>query len=419
MMKSRCLGASCVVAGTAIGAGVLVLPLVCAKVSFISGFFFMFVCWYVAYFTALVALELNLQVGCGHTLGALGKRFSGRVARILGDGSVKLLCYLLFIAYLCGASDVTMSLLQSFGVDLDCIALKHIFAGLFVFVLSSGVARAERWNRLLFAGIVVILVCAVCVLLYAAPTRIKTPAVLLHWSAFSWRDCAILPVLFTSFGFQVIFHTLTDYCKNDKEVLKKAFFFGSFLPFLFYFIWTFGALYVIAHIDTPTYVQLLAGRATLADVMNSLTGVLHKTPGCFASFLRVVFSSGGLFLTLSLLAILTSMIGVALGLSTSWEAILPKKKMSLRGQRFLSVLLTIVPSWAVAVVNPAFFLGFLAFAGCVLTVIAIFLPIYLLYRQRGEGRYTPFYPIVDSKLLQVVSLVWGAFVVVSEIKGLL
>ena len=419
LIKSRCLGAACVVAGTAIGAGVLVLPLVCANVSFLSGFFYMLFSWFVAYFTALVALELNLQAGFGHTLGALGKRFSGRGARILGDGSVKLLCYLLFIAYLCGAADVSRSMLESFGVSLSGTALKHVFAGLFVFVLTGGVAKADRWNRILFAGIVLILVSAVCVLAYAAPMQVTTPAVLLRWSAFSWGDYSVLPVLFTSFGFQVIFHTLTDYCENDKESLKKAFFWGSFLPFLFYFIWTFGALYVIAQIDRETYIQLLAGKATLTDLMGSLTGVLHKTSGWFASILRLVFSSGGLFLTLSLLAILTSMIGVALGLATSWESILPKKQMSERGQRFLSVLLAIIPAWAISVINPGFFIGFLAFAGCVLTFIAIFLPIYLLYRQRLEGGCKPYYPIVDSKPLQALSVFWGILVFFAELKGLL
>lgn len=415
MIKNRCLGAACVVAGTSIGAGVLVLPVVCAKVSFLSGFFFMFLSWFVAYFTALVALELNLQAGFGHTLGALGKRFSGDVARIVGDGSVKLLCYLLFVAYLCGAAEVSQSLLKSCGIAISCLVLKHIYAGVFIVLLASGVSRAEKWNRVLFAGIVVILVCAVCVLLYAAPTHTEKPDVLLRWSTFSWRDCAILPVLFTSFGFQVIFHTLTDYCKNDKESLKKAFFWGSFLPFLFYFIWTFGALYVIAHIDTPMYVQLLAGQATLTDVMASLTNVLGKTSGSFASLLRVVFDSGSLFLILSILAILTSMIGVALGLSTSWESILPKRSVSLKGQRFLSVLLTIVPAWAVSVINPNFFIGFLAFAGCVLTVIAIFLPIYLLYRQRQGGKYKPYYALVDVKALQLVCLAWGVLVVWAEV----
>ena len=415
-MQTRCFGAACVVAGTAIGAGVLVLPLVCAKVGFLSGLLLMAGSWFVAYFMALVALELNLQAGSGHTLGALGKKFSGHAARFLGDGSVKILCYVLFMAYLCGGADVAVSMCKSVGVSVYENTMKHIFAGAFIVLMACGVRYAERWNRVLFAGICVIFLAAIAVLVMAAPRSLSAPEVSIRWDAFSLRDALILPVLFTSFGFQVVFHTLTNYCKKDKDVLRKAFFWGSFVPFLFYLIWTFGALYVVAHVNREVYLQLMAGQGTLGDLMAALTGVLGQTKGWCAEMLRKVFMSGGVFLTLSLLAILTSMVGVSLGLATSWESILPKREAAPGVQRFISVLIAVVPAWGGAIFFPRFFVRFLAFAGCVLAVIAVFLPLYLLHKQRAlaQNKMEPFYPIVDSYALQFLSIVWGVGIVVAE-----
>ena len=54
------------------------------------------------------------------------------------------------------------------------------------------------------------------------------------------KDIAsIIFVVFTSFGYQVVFHTLRDYCCNDVKMLKNAFFYGSIIPLFLYISWTF------------------------------------------------------------------------------------------------------------------------------------------------------------------------------------
>ena len=51
------------------------------------------------------------------------------------------------------------------------------------------------------------------------------------------KDIAsIIFVVFTSFGYQVVFHTLRDYCGNDVKMLKNAFFYGMEVLYLCFYI---------------------------------------------------------------------------------------------------------------------------------------------------------------------------------------
>ncbi|MCY4413645.1 MAG: hypothetical protein OXC30_01475 [Alphaproteobacteria bacterium] len=397
------------VAGTSIGAGVLALPIVFAQVGVFGTVFFMLLTWGVAYFTALVSLELNLQAGSGHALGALGKRFSGTAAQVIGSASVKMLCYALFAAYLCGCADVGAVIVQTCGLHIESSVMKHISALVIGALLLTNVHVIAKFNQLLFIMVCVILLLSIVAVF---PTKILNTAAL----SASLGSFSVFAVLFTSFGFQVIFHTLSDCCKGDKVVLRKAFFWGTLIPLLLYFFWTAGVLLVIAESDAVFYKKMLKNAVQLSDMMTSLAQALDNSGSMGAALLRGV-SSGAVFWALSLLAILTSIIGVGVGLATDWSKALQSSGDKKSPQRACvrSVLITVVPSWLMSTYYPGLFIGFLGFAGCVLTVIALFLPIYLLHQQRKEKNVKAYYTIVDNKALQAISVIFGLTILLTKI----
>jgi len=406
-MNKQMIGSVCLVAGTAIGAGVLALPIVFAKVGILGSLFFMTFTWYVAYFTALIAVELNLQAGVGLPLGSLGKRFSGYIAQVIGNTSVKLLCYALFAAYLCGSADVGSSILQEMGISCDPGVLKHIMAGSFILILMVNVAGIAAFNEILFFGVAIVLGLAI---IAVVPTDV---AVGLEGKPLS-ENISVFPVLFTSFGFQVVFHTLTDYCEKDAKTLKRVFFWGTIIPFLLYFLWTIGSLVMISQVDKVFYDRMIANDVQLSEMLKVLASSAEQGHGMCAWMLKGISGSNVLFLSVSLLAILTSLIGVGVGLATSWKKMLPEEKLPCCGNK-LSAVIAVVPSWALASFFPGLFIKFLGVAGCVLTVIAIYLPMYLLYKQRKSSSAKPYYPIVDNKVLQVVSAILGLLVWMGEL----
>jgi tyrosine-specific transport protein len=151
----------------------------------------------------------------------------------------------------------------------------------------------------------------------------------------------------------------------------------------------------------PIFFQnIIQGQAKLGDMIQSLSQISDN-------------ASIHLFATLtSLLAIITSAIGVGLGLRDSWALKIAPKVNHPFLQAIGSVLITIVPPFVVVLLIPEAFIKALSFAGLILVVMAIFLPLYLLSKRKSGTFY---YPILRYKSLQYIALLVGGLIVASEI----
>jgi tyrosine-specific transport protein len=121
--------------------------------------------------------------------------------------------------------------------DKECFAVIALLVSLCkVLVLFPPIRFLDYVNRILFVG--ALIVAGVLVLALACSINGKRiPFLVGKYEEFSsWS--MVIPVVFTSFGFQVVFHTLSDYCDQNKEVLQKVFFWGSLIPAIVYIIWS-------------------------------------------------------------------------------------------------------------------------------------------------------------------------------------
>ena len=100
------------VAGTCIGGGTIALPMALAKLGIVPSLMIMIFVWLLTYYTSLVSVELNLQSERGLSLGMLGKVLGGKIAGIIGEISVKLLCYALMSVYIYGAASIVQKLIE-------------------------------------------------------------------------------------------------------------------------------------------------------------------------------------------------------------------------------------------------------------------------------------------------------------------
>ena len=175
---------------------------------------------------------------------------------------------------------------------------------------------------------------------------------------------ALIPVVFTSFGFHVIFHTLTNYCKKDVKMLKKAFLWGSLIPAVVYILWTCSILSAVYQDHPQFYKHMASGKAEVGELIHVLSGIAKSQ------------SVQLLVWWISLLAIATSVLGVGVGLSDSLKGMLSKKVSSPKLSNIFASVLTIVPAYLVVMYVPNAFIAVLGFAGMILAVIAILLPVY-------------------------------------------
>lgn len=404
-MNKKLIGSVCLVAGTAIGAGMLALPRTLAKLGLLPTLGLMIFVWLIMYYSALVNLELNLRAKKGLPLGALGFFYSGRIAQIIGSVSLLLLTYSLLSAYLYGGSSILQSLLeQSLSERPQFFGTLTLYTLGLTCILAFALSYVEKVNSLLFIGLLIVVGSMIVSLISQAHTThiplIETTSS--HIS--SWT--IVLPTLFTSFGFQVIFHTLTDYCDKNPRVLKRAFFWGSLIPLLVYIAWTLGVIGTLHSYNPAFYNKIIQGNVQVGELVEALS--------CITAWQHAQL----LVWIISLLAIVTSAIGVSLGLMDAW-----KSKVSYFSQKesyfkHLGVLLiTILPAYLVALLVPNAFIKILGFAGMILVVIAIFLPFYLLWKS-SQKQELFFYPILKSKTLQFIALLFGISIVLCEIMNI-
>jgi tyrosine-specific transport protein len=120
----------------------------------------------------------------------------------------------------------------------------------------------------------------------------------------------------------------------------------------------------------------------------------------------------------SLLAIITSIIGVARGLYDSFFDIC-KGKILISNNNLLSLLIafsTIFPAYLIVRAVPNAFIIVLGFAGMILSVIAIILPIYLLLKIKPVNLY---YSELNSNWKLFISLIAGIIVIFVEFMNII
>ena len=391
------MGAILLVAGTCIGSGMIALPMVLAKLGLIPSILLMLFIWFIMYYTSLINLELNLAVDQGLSLGALGRHFSGRTAELIGTVSLKLLSYSLLAVFIYGGSSILQELMAcKIAVKYTFTSIATCYALIATGILLLPIKIIDYFNRLLFIGLLVVIT-----------ILITSLTLTIDWSdlpLFS-NQCndisawmALIPVVFTSFGFQVIFHTLTNYCNKKTQMLKQAFFWGSLIPAIIYILWICSILSVVYHKNPTFYGKMVVGEAEVGELIQTLS--------CIAKWQSVQL----LIWWISVLAIATSIIGVGIGLCDSLKKMLSKTVPSNKARGLLAPIITILPAYLIVIYIPNAFIAALGFAGMILAIIAILLPVYL-FRKINKIHY----PELQAKWLIQISIVVATIVIISEI----
>ena len=125
----------------------------------------------------------------------------------------------------------------------------------------------------------------------------------------------VITVVFTSFGFHTVTHSIAKICHNDRDAIKKACLLGTAIPTVIYICWTVAILLVVANTDANFFQLMLEGKATN---VGELVKVLSLATS-YASIQKMIW-------VVSALAIFTSILGVVFawwhGIRQEWK--LPK-----------------------------------------------------------------------------------------------
>lgn len=388
----KLFGCICLVAGTAIGVGMLALPITLAKFGLLYGSILMLATWAISYFSAILNLELNLRAEQGLPLGGLGKYFSGPKAYAIGSASLLLLCYALVCAYIYGGTSTLISL-KDFPLSFTQTAC--IYTALVGLVSLWPVAKIDRVTRVLFTGLISIVMAILIIVLWNLDFSILPIMPSPNCNFTNANDT--IPVVLTAFGFQVIFHTLVNYTENDRVMLKKAFFWGSFIPAIVYIIWTAAICGTIYANSPEFFTKMTMQSVEVGDMVQELCKISHSP------------IIGSLIWGISFLAITKSMICVSLGLIDAL-----KTKHKILANHSISVVTVLLPTLAIALLVPNAFIKALGFAGMILAFMAILLPLYLLHCSNKKSNKV-YYKLSQNPVMLAIIAIYGIWVVISEL----
>lgn len=377
-MNQRTLGATFLIAGTTIGAGMLALPMTSVNFGFARSIALLIGMW--LYMLVSAAIMVEISHGKGQSIAAIAEKHLGvwgsRVAAI----SMLTLFWSLLWCYISGGSSI---LRQEMGGTLPTSVLViafTLFFGIFVVICTRTTDYANRFlfltKAVIFAVIIVGLFPFVrCENLVSTAT--STQLSLYH----------VIPVFFASFGFHGCIPSLITYLDGDKKSIYTSLILGSLIPLMVYIVWQTMTLGIVG--------THLNGAEDVGVFINHLT---TKTGHPYLSFLINAFA---------FLAIATSFLGVALGL---FDYVSEWFKKNNDGKTRLKVaLLTFGLPLLLALIYPNGFITALGCAAVALSLLAVVLPCLVALKK---DRPTSF---LMSKGVVLLILLGGLAVIAIEV----
>ncbi|MEZ8053247.1 aromatic amino acid transport family protein [Vibrio atlanticus] len=357
MNKSKVFGSTLIIAGTTIGAGMLALPLASAGIGFSTSLFLMLGLWALMAFTALLMVELHQFAESDATLHTLAHTILGTKGKWIASFAVMFLFYALCAAYIAGGgAQFNQRISDIAGIELNGQVTTLLFTLLVAGVVTIGTHSVDKVNRVLFG---LKLIAMVLVLSFLAPNI--TSQYLMSMPLQQGLIVAAIPVVFTSFGFHGSIPSIVRYLDGDVRSLRKVMIIGSALPLVIYVFWQSVTLGVVSQ-------EQLLSDTSLGALLVSLSQTVHQSN---LSLIVGVFAD---------LALLTSFIGVSLGLFEFMGDSLSKKLGN--AKRVKTAAITFLPPLGFALFYPQGFIMALGYAAIALSVLAILLPTVMVYKVR-------------------------------------
>ncbi|PSU34942.1 amino acid permease [Photobacterium lutimaris] len=390
-MNVKLLGSSLIIAGTALGAGMLAIPMVLAQFGLLWGTLLMLVIWLGTTYAALLLLEASIKAGGGLGMNTIARKTLGKGGQVVTNGLLYALLVCLLMAYIIGAGDLVMKLLSSIGLELSLMQSQIAFTLLAGVVVAAGTAVIDKLNRALFAVMVVMLVLT---LLSLVPT-ISIDNLMVATSDSKVDLIKTSSVLFTSFGFMVVIPSLVTYNKEaTHQQLRNMVVIGSLVPLFSYLLWLYAAMG-----------NLSAEQMVDFNSVSELIAVL----GSNHSMINLILS------VFTGLALLTSFLGVAM-------ALFDQNVDTFRQNRVVTYVLTFILPLAGALFAADQFLSVLGYAGIILVFLAVFIPMAMTMKLRKEDDSAfevdasgMLYQASGGQLAMGLSFLFGCFLLAAEL----
>ena len=381
---NKTLGSTLITSGTMIGAGMLAMPLTSAGIGFTFTVVLLVLLWILLTYSALLFVEVYQTAEYDAGIGTLAAQYFGRPGRIVATSVLMIFLYALLSAYVTGGGAILASTLPDFATpDLKMkgsILAFTIFFGIFV---AIGTSFVDALNRFLFIA----MIAALFIVLGLMIPEIKIDNLMAMPI-----DKALLisasPVFFTAFGFHGSIPCLNKYLEGDVKALRFSIIVGSAITLVGYLLWQFSTHGVLSQ---SRFLEILNQDPTLNGLIEAVRVITGST--IIAAVVKIF----------SALALITSFLGVALGLLECIDDLL-KRAFNISANRLSLGFLTFLPPLLFAFFYPEGFILALGYAGQMFAFYAVVLPAALVWKARHQHPNLPYRVPGGSGLLLFVSI---------------
>lgn len=351
----KLLNAIFLISGTAIGAGLIALPLTSVNLGTNILVVIIFFMVFVAYKTSMMTIDLNAANGKSASIVDLSRSMSGEKAFIISMISFYTLSFSLLSVYFSGIAN-TLSSFFDFNDNFIIITCGFLL----FFILNLKYSAFSKLNSILVVSLLVIISSAI-IQIHTKETSIVT-SVYVPQSISASEITAFLPIIFTSFGVQNICPHIFESLNKDRGKIKIAFLIGILIPAIVYIIWNACVFENILARDMHFFQKLQNHQVSVGELIQFLCKSSENM------YMEIFFK------ILSLFAIITSAVGIGLGLKKSIEE-------SVTSSKYMASAFVCGIPVALCMAVPNAFINILSFGGMIATVFVIFVPYYLLKKR--------------------------------------
>lgn len=387
-MSKNFLGGVLLIGGTAIGAGMLALPIITAPMGFFQSIIIFIFCWFFMTASALLLLEVNLAIGAGTNLNTLVHTTLGRTGQLIAWFTYMMLLYTLTAVYITGGAEWFMDHLNRwFLIQLTFTETIFGFTAIMALIVFFGTKTVDYINRLLMIGLIV----SFLYLIMMLTPLLRSEQLTASYAPISLRH---LPALVAAFGFHIVIPSLTTYC-GDAKTLQKIIWTGSIIPLFFYIIWE--AL-IIGSVPHTGSLGLLTMATNPQPIQAMISALAPLTEGHFGELAR----------TFVIFVLITSFLGVTLAL---FDFLRDAFKIKPQDKRLILTVCTFGPPALSVMLFPAGFLFSIQFAGLFVAILLGILPALMAWRVRYHLQIDTPYRVKGKKPMLLIVL--GFFILVS------
>ncbi|GAB4221999.1 MAG: aromatic amino acid transport family protein [Francisella sp.] len=357
--KTKQVGAIAIIAGTAIGAGMLGIPFAVAAVGFNYAVISLFLVWIIMYATALLIVEANISQPLGVDMDSIAYNTLGSLGKVFNLAFYFLLLYSLLTAYVfIGGQLFQTYILIWFNLDNTSLA-KLLFCLFFGFFIYKGIKVVFSVNKIFLSLKILAFIFFVIFIAPKVNTALlesKSLGIEYFWFA--------IPILVTSFGFHIVIPSIRNYFDNDI-VFRRTVAIGSLLPLIVYLILVVVTLGTISLYGDNGFIALNKAGKTLAQGYEVLG---HSSSLIFIRIFENV-------------AVITSFLGVALALFSFNNDLYNLNNR----KKTLNIIITLLPPLIFAIYFVDSFITALGYASIFVSLLLIVQPALMVWVIRSRN----------------------------------